>query len=288
MDTLSERLLDLAREHGVPGGQFALRHDGATHTVLFGEEEAGSGQPVREDSKFPTGSITKTFTAALAMVLVDEGDLDLDLPLADQLPDLRVPDASFGEKQTLRQLLSHSSGLPPGRDSDDLAETTRRRYLADCARMRPIPECGSSFSYSNIGYVVTGFLVEHVARMDWREALETILLTPLGVEPAYITLPPPPARPRPRRPGRRRHRPARTPDAPPDRSGRGRARTERRRPARLRPAPHRRRPGGAGAAGRRGAGADAPAGARGRPVRPRRRVGAGALPLPRRGRKLAG
>ncbi|MCK2142136.1 beta-lactamase family protein [Streptomyces sp. WAC00276] len=193
VDTLSERLLDLAREHGVPGGQFALRHDGATHTVLFGEEEAGSGRPVREDSKFPTGSITKTFTAALAMVLVDEGDLDLDLPLADQLPDLRVPDASFGEKQTLRQLLSHSSGLPPGRDSDDLAETTRRRYLADCARMRPIPECGSSFSYSNIGYVVTGFLVEHVARMDWREALETILLTPLGVEPAYIT--PPAGRP---------------------------------------------------------------------------------------------
>ncbi|MEU2890550.1 serine hydrolase domain-containing protein [Streptomyces albidoflavus] len=192
-DALSGRLLDLAREHGVPGGQFALRHDGATHTVLFGEEEAGSGRPVREDSKFPTGSITKAFTAALAMVLVDEGDLDLDLPLADQLPELRVPEASFGEKQTLRQLLSHSSGLPPGRDSDDLAETTRRRYLADCARMRPIPECGSSFSYSNIGYVVTGFLVEHVARMEWREALETILLTPLGVEPAYIT--PPAGRP---------------------------------------------------------------------------------------------
>ncbi|WP_436737977.1 serine hydrolase domain-containing protein [Streptomyces sp. BBFR102] len=193
VDALCERLPELARRHGVPGGQFALRHDGATYSVPFGEEEAGTGRPVRADSKFPTGSITKTFTAALAMVLVDEGDLDLDRPLADELPDLRVPGASFGEKQTLRQLLSHSSGLPPGRDSDDLADTTRRRYLADCARMRPIPECGSSFSYSNIGYVVTGFLVEHVARMEWREALETILLTPLGIEPAYIT--PPAGRP---------------------------------------------------------------------------------------------
>ncbi|CAM5424082.1 MULTISPECIES: serine hydrolase domain-containing protein [Streptomyces] len=193
VDVLSERLPDLARRHGVPGGQFVLRHEGATYTVLFGEEEAGTGRPVRADSKFPTGSITKTFTAALAMVLVDEGDLDLDRPLADELPDLRVPGASFGEKQTLRQLLSHSSGLPPGRDSDDLAGTTRRGYLADCARTRPIPECGSSFSYSNIGYVVAGFLVEHVARMEWREALETILLTPLGIEPAYIT--PPAGRP---------------------------------------------------------------------------------------------
>lgn len=187
VDALSQRLPELARKHGVPGGQFALRHEGATRTVVFGEEEAGTGRPVREDSRFPTGSVTKAFTAALAMVLVDEGDLDLDRPLADELPGLRVPDAAFGEKQTLRQLLSHNSGLPPGRDSDDLAHTTGRRYLADCARMRPIPVCGTSFSYSNIGYCVTGFLIEHVARMDWWEALETILLAPLGIEAASVT-----------------------------------------------------------------------------------------------------
>ncbi|MFE7610154.1 serine hydrolase domain-containing protein [Streptomyces celluloflavus] len=187
LEVLTERLPRLAREHGVPGGQFALHHEGATHSVVFGEERIGGGQPVREDSKFPAGSLTKAFTAALAMVLVDEGDLGLDRPLAGELPELRAPDAVFGTEQTLRQLLSHSSGLPPGRDSEDLADATRRGYLADCARMRPIPVCGSSFSYSNVGYCVTGFLIEHAARMDWREALESIVLDPLGIEAASIT-----------------------------------------------------------------------------------------------------
>ncbi|OON72932.1 serine hydrolase domain-containing protein [Streptomyces tsukubensis] len=185
-EVLSERLPRLAREHGVPGGQFALRHEGATYSVVFGEETTG-GEPVREDSKFPAGSLTKAFTAALAMVLVDEGDLDLDRPLAEELPELQVAGAVFGTEQTLRQLLSHSSGLPPGRDSEDLVDATRRGYLADCARMRPIPVCGSAFSYSNVGYCVTGFLIEHAARMGWWEALRSIVLDPLDIEAASIT-----------------------------------------------------------------------------------------------------
>ncbi|MEU4199846.1 serine hydrolase domain-containing protein [Streptomyces sp. NPDC045470] len=189
VEELSGRLPALAREHGVPGGQFALHHKGETRSFVFGEQDAAGTVPVTGDAKFPVGSITKAFTAALAMLLVDEGDLDLDAPVAEVLTELRAPDARFGAATTLRQLLSHSGGLPPGRDSDSLAGATRRGYLADCARMAPIDTFGSSFSYSNVGYTVIGMLAEQAVRMDWREALESFLLDPLDIEPAYIAGP---------------------------------------------------------------------------------------------------
>lgn len=185
VEELSGRLSALAREHGVPGGQFALHHKGQIRSFMFGDQDAAGTVPVTGDDKFPVGSITKAFTAALAMLLVDEGDLDLDAPVAEVLTELRTPGTRFGAA-TLRQLLSHSAGLPPGRDSDSLAGATRRGYLADCARMAPIDTFGSSFSYSNVGYTVIGMLAEQAVRMDWREALESFLLDPLGIEPAYI------------------------------------------------------------------------------------------------------
>ncbi|MFC5720642.1 serine hydrolase domain-containing protein [Streptomyces gamaensis] len=190
VENLSVRLRELAVRHRVPGGQLAVHRAGETFAVEFGEEESGQGTPVTADAKFPLGSITKAFTAALAVLLVDSGDLDLDEPLTDLLPELRAPGAAFGAGATLRQLLCHGSGLPPGRDSESLENATRRGYLADVARMAPIKDLGapsaSAFSYSNIGYTLVGLLAERAARMEWREALESILLEPLGIEPAYI------------------------------------------------------------------------------------------------------
>src|SRR5258707_609653 len=122
------------------------------------------------------------------MMLVADGDLGLDDPIDEQLTDLRCGHDLFG-RLTPRQLLSHTSGLPSSLDENipAAATTSSRRYLAECAR-QAVPVCppGTAFSYSNVGYLLLGHLIEMITGLTWHEAVESTLLRPLGIEPAFI------------------------------------------------------------------------------------------------------
>lgn len=153
----AETFAKLVAKNGVAGAQLVVRRDGETVEFAAGEERLGSGREVTGASRFPLGSLTKPFTAALAMTLVADEDLELDEPLT-------------GLPVTLRQLLSHTSGL----ESNVEEEGSRSRWAS---KYRKVPEfaTGTVFSYSNVGYVLAGYLAEEVTGMDWAEALETIL-----------------------------------------------------------------------------------------------------------------
>src|SRR5437660_2052278 len=111
-DHLSKMLERLARQHDVPGAQLAILHEGDISAVQVGEKEYGSGGALSESSPVPLGSITKTFTATVAMILVSDGDLELDEPVATYLPELRrQASADLAATLTLRHLLSHTGGL---------------------------------------------------------------------------------------------------------------------------------------------------------------------------------
>ncbi|GAA3505236.1 hypothetical protein GCM10019016_123490 [Streptomyces prasinosporus] len=72
------------------------------------------------------GSVTKVATATAVLLLADDGDLDLDEPVSDLLPDLPGESTDV----TTRHLLSHTAGLPTGPDSDSAVGTTASRYLS--------------------------------------------------------------------------------------------------------------------------------------------------------------
>src|SRR6202022_4501200 len=80
-DALHDTLSELAQRYRVPGAQLAIHHGGQTVSVEVGELRHGTGHPVRRDSAFAIGSITKSFTATLAMILAADGDLELDAPV---------------------------------------------------------------------------------------------------------------------------------------------------------------------------------------------------------------
>jgi CubicO group peptidase (beta-lactamase class C family) len=172
---LADLVQSLARDHGVPGAQFALYRDGETVAVAVGETEYGSGRAVTDGVAFPIGSIGKAFTATVAMVLVADGDVELDEPVGEHLPELGGQVAGL----TLRGLLSHTAGLESGPDGGP----SMRRYVADLKLVQPP---GQAFSYSNAGFVLTGRLIEAVTGMSWQAAVESILLRPLGIEPAFV------------------------------------------------------------------------------------------------------
>ncbi|MFF8726758.1 serine hydrolase domain-containing protein [Streptomyces sp. NPDC015171] len=179
---LQDRLDALARTHRVPGAQLALATGTELIAVHTGTADVTTGSPLTPDTAVPLGSLTKPWTAALVLLLADDGDLDLDEPAAGHLPELSgLPEV------TIRHLLSHTAGLPTGPDSDTAATTTAARYLAAvCTRRDLLFTPGTDFSYSNAGYVAAGRLVETVTGMPWPEAVRALLLEPLGVVPACV------------------------------------------------------------------------------------------------------
>ena len=186
LSSLLSAFPDLASKHWVPGTQCVIYHDGATIASEVGELEFGTGLRVTGDAVFPVGSITKCFTATVAMILVADGDLDLDAPVGEDLPEL----GRLGNIISLRQLLSHTSGLVDISRTEEPLAPSLRRYVLDRALSKDLVlPPGTGFSYSSPGYVLAGWLIETVTGMSWAEAVESILLRPLGIEPAFVNLP---------------------------------------------------------------------------------------------------
>jgi CubicO group peptidase (beta-lactamase class C family) len=178
---------NLVRRHQVPGAQLALYLQGETVEAVAGVEEYGTSRVVTPDSRFPTASITKAFTATTVMILVEDGDLELDLPLGAYLPELGCGAADVGGQVTLRHVLSHTSGLP---DIEGTEASSLRRYVLDnCDISDFVLSPGSGLSYSNLGYGLAGLVVEEVTGMSWWRAVECVLLKPLGLRTSFVVSP---------------------------------------------------------------------------------------------------
>ncbi|NYJ35007.1 serine hydrolase domain-containing protein [Nocardiopsis aegyptia] len=179
---LTRRLSALAGEFNVVGASAALWHEGTLVKAETGTVNVATGAPVRPDTLFAAGSVTKVFTASLAMTLVDEGLLELDAPVRTYLPDFRLANSDRSAAITVRMLLNHSSGLPgdympdlaPG---DDVLERLMRELHA--LPVTGIP--GERWSYSNMGMSTLGRLVEVVTGETYDSALKMRVLRPLGL-----------------------------------------------------------------------------------------------------------
>jgi CubicO group peptidase (beta-lactamase class C family) len=180
---VSDMFASLARKHRVPGAQLAFHYLGKTVAVEVGELEVGTGHRVTRSAAFPIGSVSKSFTATLVMILVADGDLELDAPVSEYLPEL----SDLGDDLTVRSVLSHTSGLAADPRSEDEGASSLRRYVTDhCRPQNLIQPPGVDFSYSNMGYILAGRLIEACTGMSWWDAMESILLRPLGIDPAFV------------------------------------------------------------------------------------------------------
>ncbi|UUR06762.1 serine hydrolase domain-containing protein [Sphingomonas glaciei] len=150
-----------------------------------GRADLATKAPLSPDSVFRYASITKQFTAALTLKLVDEGRLSLDDTLGKLLPS-ETPAA--WHPVTVRQLLNHTSGIPsytakPGFMAE--AATSRSittQGLIDATRDMPMDFApGTAFRYNNSGYVLLTALVEKVTGKRWYTALREKITGPLGL-----------------------------------------------------------------------------------------------------------
>jgi len=137
--------------------------------------------PVTPETRFRIGSVTKQFTAAAILHLAQEGRLSIDDPLAKYFPNY-----PGGDKITLRQLLTHTSGLHNYTAHPDfLARVTQPIAPADLVAWfqddPPDFPPGQQFSYCNTGYVLLGLIVEKVSGMSLADDLQKQFFGPLGM-----------------------------------------------------------------------------------------------------------
>ncbi len=108
---IQDRLDALARQHGVPGAALAIGFGGELLDFATGVINVNTGVATTPDSVFQIGSNTKLFTTTLIMQLVDAGDIELDQPVRRYLADFALANRAAADQITVRQLLTHTSGI---------------------------------------------------------------------------------------------------------------------------------------------------------------------------------
>lgn len=167
----------------VPGIVVGVLHDGAVELRAWGVASLRTAQPMREDMLFRVASISKVFTATLAMTLVDAGLLDLDRPVSAYLPELRLADAEALGTISMRHLLSHQSGLLGDYFvSYDLGEDALARWIGEFHTLRQITRPGETWAYCNSGFHLAGRVCEALAGRPFDVAMRERVFTPLGLE----------------------------------------------------------------------------------------------------------
>ena len=176
-------LLDRVVAAGAPGVLVVVREDGKVRSEARGFADRSRSIRTRGDERFRIGSITKTFVATLVLLLVEDGALRLDDTVERWLPGL-VP---AGREMTVRDLLSHTSGLFDYVEDDRVLRDHERRWtpreLVSIAVAHP-PERsppGRSFAYSSTNYIVLGLIVEEAGGASLSQQLRRRLFTPLGL-----------------------------------------------------------------------------------------------------------
>jgi CubicO group peptidase (beta-lactamase class C family) len=166
----------------IPGLAVAVvRNDSVLVARGYGVRELGKPGRVDDNTVFDIASLSKSFTATAAAILVDRGLLRWDDPVRRHLPDLVLPNAALTDSATVRDFLSHRSGLESANmmwvlTAVDRAEVLRRlRYLAVAAPFR------ERMIYSNVGYTVAGEAAAAAAGTSFENLLRDVLVKPLGL-----------------------------------------------------------------------------------------------------------
>lgn len=170
------------QEWGVPGlAIVVVKGDAIAMARGYGVRTAGRPEQVDENTVFATGSTTKAFTAALVGMLVDEGKLRWDDPVTRVLPGFQMFDPYVTGEITIRDLLSHRSGLSRGDLTWYGSDLPREEIVNRVRYMKPAWGLRASFGYQNIMYLAAGQVVARIMGASWDDVVRTRLLTPLGM-----------------------------------------------------------------------------------------------------------
>ena len=183
-DTVDHTMRRLMQDHDIPGMAVAVTIGGKRHVRYYGVASRESGEPVTGGTLFEIGSISKTFTAALAAYAQATGQLSLAASTATALPALKG--SRFGDV-SLFHLATHTAGGLPLQVPDTIATPDQLTYfLKD---WQPAHSPGTHRTYSNVGIGVLGMAAATSMRVSFNDAMEQTLFPALGMKNTYLDVP---------------------------------------------------------------------------------------------------
>jgi CubicO group peptidase (beta-lactamase class C family) len=193
--SLKALLEGIRQKHDLPALGAAVMIGDQIIVATCGVRKYGDPTPVTDDDKFHLGSCTKSMTATLTAMLVEEGTMAWDTTIESVFPELADSMREEYRSVTVRQLLQHRGGLPQetmptGKGFDEWRKSTdaltqqRLEYLKLILRQVPEATPGTKMVYSNAGYVIAGAMIERCTGKSWEELMRQRLFKPLDMKSA--------------------------------------------------------------------------------------------------------
>src|SRR6266851_5714501 len=188
---LDEYVARAMKTFGVPGLSVAIVKDGKVVAAKgYGVRKMGDAAAVDENTLFGIGSNTKAFTSAALATLVDEGKLAWDDPVYERLPGFQMYDPYVSHEMTIRDLLTHRSGMGLG-EGDLLfwphTTFTRDEIINRLRFMKPASSFRSRFAYDNLLYIAAGQIIPAVTGKTWEQYITERILQPRGMKTTTLS-----------------------------------------------------------------------------------------------------
>lgn len=177
----------------VPGIALAVLKDGKEIVKKgYGYRSLQTCEPVDENTLFGIASNTKAFTTAALAQLIDQKKIDWDTRVTDIIPEFKLYDPYVTREFTIRDLLTHRSGL--GLGAGDLMlwptsnTTTLNELIHNLRYLKPVSSFRTKYDYDNLLYIVAGEVIARVSQQSYEEYIKKNIFIPLGMDRANLNL----------------------------------------------------------------------------------------------------
>ncbi len=185
LDTFVQRVLD---DWKAPGVAIAVvEKDQVIYIGGFGYRNYEENLPVTENTLFAIGSCTKAFTASMLGMLVKEGKVDLDKPVRDYLPELKFKNDYANTHVTLRDMMTHRTGLPRHDFSWYGSTASRHELLERVQYLEPSAELREKYQYNNFMFMAQGIVLEKLTGKSWEDNLKERIFQPLRMDQSNMS-----------------------------------------------------------------------------------------------------
>jgi len=178
------------KEHNVPGAAYAIIRDGKVITVKgYGTRALGANLPVTGDTVFRLASVSKTFSAELAAMMVAEGKFSFDDKLSKYVPGLQLKTPGHAKRLKIDHILSHTTGLTPNAYDNMLEDGwSLTKIMPRFKRLKPMCGPGRCYGYQNIAYSFIEPVIEKTSGDTFENLMRNRIFKPLGMKDSTVGL----------------------------------------------------------------------------------------------------
>jgi CubicO group peptidase (beta-lactamase class C family) len=175
-----------------PGAAVAIvKDDDVLFLNSYGLRDVEDHLPMTEDTRFAMASVTKSFTAMSVALLVDEGKLEWDKPVREYIPEFILDDPYISYHVTVRDMLSHRTGLPRHDLSAWRMDMSRAEFVKRMKYFKFSSSFREKFQYNNLMYYVSAYLVEKITGQKFEDFVQRRIFSPLDMVASNFVPEPP-------------------------------------------------------------------------------------------------